>query len=152
MSCACQHPVRGNRFPDQCAKCGKTVPDNPLPDDLVNDFFDHLRETLESAGKIHRPGPGEPEDPRFAWFEARATQRLVKGAQTYGNRNFLKESVDLVEEGTQECLDLVNYALMELTKTRPDSCAGVPLGRAAMYSFLAALSLQDYAAKLRGSF
>ena len=125
---------------------------DPLPDQLVSDFFDHLRETLEAAGKIHRPNPGEPDDPRFAWFEARCKQRLRKGAETYGNTNFLKPSVDLVEEGTQECLDGVNYCLMELTKTRPDACAGVPLGMAALYYFQAALALQDYAAKLRGSF
>lgn len=152
MTCSCPCPVPGIRYPENCAKCAKVIPDNPLPDDLVSDFFDHLRETLEAAGKIHRPAPGEPDDPRFAWFEARCKQRLVKGAETYGNRNFLKESVDLVEEGTQECLDGVNYCLMELTKTSPDACASVPLGVAALHYFQAALALQDYAAKLRGSF
>ena len=151
MSCVCHRPIPGNRHPETCAKCAKAIPENPLPDQLVADFFDHLRETLEAAGKIHRPMPGEADDPRFAWFEQRCKQRLSQGAETYGNRNFLKESVDLVEEGTQECLDLANYALMEMTKHHPDSCASVPLVMAALYSFLAALALQDYRAKLRGS-
>ena len=152
VNCSCARPIPGNRHPETCRSCAKTIPPNPLPDSLVSDFFDHLRETLIAAGKVYRPQPGEPEDPRFAWFEARCKERLLKGAETYGNRNFLKDSVDLIEEGTQECLDGVNYVLMEMTKTQPDATAAVPLGMAALHYFQAALDLQDYAAKLRGSF
>lgn len=151
MSCACDRPIPGNRHPETCAKCAKVIPENPLPDQLVSDFFDHLRETLEAAGKIHRPAIGEPEDPRFAWFETRAKQRLIRGAETYGNRNFLKPAVNLPEEFIQEMLDAGNYALMMMVKDAPDDCAKVPLGMAVLHAIMGAFCMLDYEVKMRGS-
>ena len=150
MSCACPHPVRGNRFPDQCAKCARVIPDNPLPQQRVDEFFDRFREALEAAGKVKVPNPGEAPDPVFDWFRSRCIQRLQQGAVTYGNANFLRADIDLVNEALEEQMDTANYALMELVKHSPDETDAACLGSAVAHCFHVVDDLLRYKAKRRG--
>ena len=141
---ACVHRPR-RTDPGSCQKCGFPIPADPLPDERVNEFFDRFRDALQAAGKL-----GPAEDPMFDWFRLTCIQRLRKGAETYGNRNFLRPEVDPILEALEEFMDAPNYLLMEMVKNEPDDTDAALLGEAVAFSFYAAQALLRYKEKVRG--
>ena len=115
-------------------------------DPRAREYFDRLRETLESAGTIRRPKAemGEGPDPNFLWFQTAALRRLDRGALEYGRENFMRREVNLIDEAIEETLDVAIYALLEMVKSHPDSVDAVPLGQAVYHAYQTYDKLLDY--------
>ena len=53
-----------------CRKCGRWMP-SPFPAEVVDEFFDRLREGLDGAGE-------EDPGPTFEWFKSTALRGSVR--------------------------------------------------------------------------
>lgn len=150
MSCVCPEGFLRSHNPRRadCVRCGLVEGPDPLPPEVVDPFFDRLREALEGGGYLRVPGPGDPPDPTFDWYRDSCHHRLRKGARVYGARNFLRPGVDPITELLEELQDAANYVLMELVKNETGDEA--PLWEVASRVFTAVQFALHYKAKRRG--
>lgn len=131
-----------------CVRCGRLEQQPILDAGRIQDYFETLREMLESAGRITKPDPSGQPDPEFDLFKSQAIARLHQGARTYGPNNFMRAEIRLPEEAIEEYLDACNYGLMELTKSRPDDTDAVLLGQSIYHAFCAYQCLRGYQAAI----
>lgn len=148
--CICDEGFKANPNPRvlTCVRCDR-FEESPLLDRRrVEDYFETLREMLESAGRIHKPDPSGQIDPEFEFFMRQAVQRLQQGARTYGPNAFIHDGRHLPQEAIEEMLDVANYSLMELVKSAPNDVDAVLLGQAMYHTFCGYQCIRGYQAAM----